>query len=165
MNARSIVNKIDELRAETFRIKPDLIAVTESWTHDNITNAFLNIDGYQFKMRQDKGGRGGGILLYASKSTISNSIIPSSNIFKVNQCIFCDIQSSTGDLVTLITVYRSPCSCNVNYVENAKELNKLVTSLKTNSILSGDFNFSGLDWESFNTTDKQSEDFLEQGFL
>ena len=92
MNVRSIVNKIDELRAETFRIKPDLIAGTESWTHDNITNAFFNIDGYQLKMRQDRDGRGGGILLYASKSTISNSIIPSSNIFKVNQCISCDIQ-------------------------------------------------------------------------
>ena len=70
-------------------------------------------------------------------------------------------KSSTGDLVTLITVNRSPSSCDMNYVENEKELNKLVTSFKTNSILSGDFNFSGLDWESFNTTDKQSEDFLE----
>ena len=46
-------------------------------------------------------------------------------------------------------------------MENTTELNKLFTSLKPNSILSGDFNFSGLDWESFNTTDKQSEDFLE----
>ena len=36
------------------------------------------------KMRQDRDGRGGRILLYASKNTVFNSIIASSNIFKVN---------------------------------------------------------------------------------
>ena len=39
MNARSVLNKIDELRILVQEFKPDIIGVTESWSHNNITNA------------------------------------------------------------------------------------------------------------------------------
>ena len=45
-NAQSINNKIDELRVVTLDREPDLIAITESWTNENIDNAVLKIDGY-----------------------------------------------------------------------------------------------------------------------
>ena len=53
------MKKLDELRLEVRSIKPDLVAVAESWTHDGLTNAFLNLDGYELEVRQDRAGRGG----------------------------------------------------------------------------------------------------------
>ena len=49
----------------------DLILITESWCNDEISNAFLSIDGYELQtdLRMDRGdtyrGRGGGLLVYS----------------------------------------------------------------------------------------------------
>ena len=99
-----MIQKLDELRSEVILLKPDIITVTESWTHDGHTDAFLSIDGYELKMRQDREGRGGGILLYASKETISKSIVPISLDYTFNQVIACDIVSSSGSKLTLYTI-------------------------------------------------------------
>jgi hypothetical protein len=51
-------------------MNPDIILVTESWCHSEISNAFLSIDGYEIQpdLRMDRedtaGGRGGGLLVY-----------------------------------------------------------------------------------------------------
>ena len=37
-NARSIVNKMSELKAIAANKNPDIIIITESWTNDTITN-------------------------------------------------------------------------------------------------------------------------------
>ena len=98
-----MIQKLDELRSEVTLLKPDIITVTESWTHDGHSDAFLSIDGYELKIRQDREGRGGGILLYASKQTISKSIVPISLDSALNQVIACDIVSSPGSTVTMYT--------------------------------------------------------------
>lgn len=70
LNAQSIVNKIDELGCLASINKPDLILVTESWCNSDISDAYLNIDGYelQLDLRMDRSdtaqGRGGGLLVY-----------------------------------------------------------------------------------------------------
>ena len=68
-----------------------------------LTNAFLNLDGYELKV-QDRAVRGGGILLYASINSIGNSLVPGPDITTVNQCVNYDIQSSTGDVVSFPTI-------------------------------------------------------------
>ena len=68
-NVQSVVNKVDELRAMMALLKPDVMAVTESWTHDGIGNEILNINGYEIVARHDRNdterGRGGGKIVYA----------------------------------------------------------------------------------------------------
>ena len=68
-NAQSIVNKIDELRSVVSTLKPDIILINESWTHNDITKAYLEIAGYELSGRQDRidtvNGRGGGLLVYS----------------------------------------------------------------------------------------------------
>ena len=76
-----------------------------------------------------------------------------------NQVIACEILSSSGDNITLYTVYRPPNSCDPNFCENADELNKLIQNL--NSILCGDFNYGEIDWDTLNCGSGQSEAFLE----
>jgi hypothetical protein len=46
-NAQSIVGKIDELGSVASEVKPDLILVTETWCNAQISDAFLNIQGYE----------------------------------------------------------------------------------------------------------------------
>ena len=63
------MNKIDELRSVAYNLKPDLILISESWTHKDISKAYLTIDGYELSGREDRidttDGRGGGILIYS----------------------------------------------------------------------------------------------------
>ena len=46
-NAQSVIKKIDELRALAALKNPDIIALTETWTHVEINNEYLHIEGYQ----------------------------------------------------------------------------------------------------------------------
>jgi hypothetical protein len=49
--------------------KPDIVLVTESWCNNGITNAYLEIEGYEIQpdLRRDRvdtdQGRGGGLLV------------------------------------------------------------------------------------------------------
>ena len=52
--ARSLVNKIQELKLLSQNSKPDIIAVTESWTHQAMPNSYLNIPNYYIANRQDR---------------------------------------------------------------------------------------------------------------
>ena len=42
VNARSIMNKLDELQAVSLEEQPDILGITESWTHDGILDAELS---------------------------------------------------------------------------------------------------------------------------
>ena len=35
-------------------IKPDIILINETWTHQDITNAYLHIKGYELSARKDR---------------------------------------------------------------------------------------------------------------
>ena len=47
-NAQSINNKIDEMRALVAINKPDILAITETWTNDSIGDSILEIDGFGY---------------------------------------------------------------------------------------------------------------------
>ena len=64
VNARSIVNKMDYLRAEVKVFDPDIIGITESWTDDKISDVDIQIEGFEM-FRQDRlVSKGVGVLLY-----------------------------------------------------------------------------------------------------
>jgi len=41
LNAWNIVNKVDLLQATVYNLKPDIIGITESWTHHEIFDSEL----------------------------------------------------------------------------------------------------------------------------
>ena len=55
-NAQSLIRKTDELTCLTNELKPDLILVTETWAHQDINSAHLNVDGYEIQtdLRRDR---------------------------------------------------------------------------------------------------------------
>ena len=59
--------KMNELKVLVAEMKPDIVIITETWTHPDIHNDYLVIDGYEITARSDRkdtaAGRGGGILV------------------------------------------------------------------------------------------------------
>ena len=56
LNARSIINKKNELNIKVDDIKPHIIGKTESWAHNDITDAELGLEGYAM-FRKDRIGK------------------------------------------------------------------------------------------------------------
>ena len=63
LNARSTVNKKNELNIMVEDIDPHIIGITASWAKTDITDAELGLTGYVMFMR-DRIGGGGGVILY-----------------------------------------------------------------------------------------------------
>ena len=68
LNARSIVNKRNELNNMVEDIDPLIIGVTESWATPNISEAELRMTGYVMFRKDRLGRRGGGVILYIKES-------------------------------------------------------------------------------------------------
>ncbi len=62
-NARSIVNKIDEMTEIIENNKADIACVTETWLSDEIPPCVTDIDGYTCERRDRVDRRGGASLL------------------------------------------------------------------------------------------------------
>jgi ribonuclease P/MRP protein subunit RPP40 len=143
-NARSIVGKMSELKATISVHKPDILAITETWTNDSIGDDFLKINGYEIIERNDRkdtgGGRGGGILIYVRTDIGAWREEPETSF---NQCAMVKLKCKYGE-VKLAVVYRSPNSIRTN--DDA--LCEWIRSMRGNSIIIGDFNFPDIDWQN-----------------
>ena len=143
MNAQSVGNKMDELRALVSMNKPDILAITETWTNDLIADAFLQIDGYEMITRDDRndtaGGRGGGILVYAMRNLC---VWKGESPAEFNQGVTIHLRYRCED-VKIHVIYRSPNSKR----ENDYALNKWVNVMHGTNIIIGDLNYPDIDWE------------------
>ena len=162
-NARSINSKLQELKATAVDLKPDIIAITETWTNTDICNSFLNIPGYKIVIRKDRGdttnGRGGGILIYARSTLICQEVSTPPDII---QTAATQVQLSDSSL-NVYVVYRSPNSST----ENNNKLNELLRTIPPNSIIVGDFNYPSINWDllSGNGHAKEFIDAIGDNFL
>ena len=67
LNARSIVNKKNELNIMVEDSDPHILGITESWTNTDITYAELGLTGYVMFRRDRIGRRGWGVILYVKE--------------------------------------------------------------------------------------------------
>ena len=63
LNARSIVNKKNELNIMVEDTDHHIIGITESWANTDITGAESGLKGYVMFRRDRIGRRGGGVIL------------------------------------------------------------------------------------------------------
>lgn len=158
MNADSIMNKIDLLQAHVYELEPDIIAITESWTHEEITDGILKIQGYDLIGRRDRKdtlkGRGGGVLLY---SKLPNIFVNSLN--KSEQIIHATITSNSknSEDIQIHCVYRSPNASEAM----TKEVIDYIKNIPQNSFLVGDYNYPEVDWTTLTCTSSESQVFLD----
>ena len=162
-NCRSVVNKMDELKASTFDIKPDMILLCETWTNDSISDAFLQIDGYSLEVRLDRsdttGGKGGGLLCYA-KNGQKIAAFRSNDMDAFNQC--CGVRipwsNAKGEL-SLVLAYRPPRSPGED-AGNTSKLCNVIKSLEGESLVIGDINLPGISWDVLHS-DAAGREFLD----
>ena len=156
-NVQSMNNKIGELRALIEIERPDVVVLTETWTNESVSDAFIHLKGYEMVVRSDRrdttGGRGGGIVIYtrgvhAWKEEEETSF---------NQCAHVKIKNRK-QVLNLYAVYRSPNSTT----GNDAELCQWIRSMPQNEakLIVGDFNYPGIQWEN-GTTNARGRDFYE----
>jgi len=139
-----------EALAEDFQ--PDLILLTETWCNDNISDAALSLHGYSLETdlrrdRQDTGnGVGGGLLVYSRKGM---KILPLDINNNFNQ--FCSFSTGTKrDSLNFVLAYRPPSSGT----ENTNKLCEMMRELPMNSVIIGDINMPGINWETMTSDNK-----------
>ena len=64
MNARSIINRMDELESYVYALKPDLIMITKSLAREYKSDAELSTDVFVICRNDKKIYVGGGCMLY-----------------------------------------------------------------------------------------------------
>ena len=155
------MNKLPDLEILMQKDDPDLILITESWTHSEIKNAEISLKGYEICRCDREEGRGGGCLIYyKSQISVSELIAESSKIkTKGVQSLWIEFnQRSTKFQVGLY--YISPKSTEEERQLMFDEIRRLNGSSKTNTIICGDFNFPAINWETL-TADKAGQQFLD----
>ena len=163
-NCQSVINKIDELRCLVCELNPHVICLNETWTNDQITDAFLSIPGYNVVCRYDRtdtsNGRGGGLLVYSR-----NDICLSENIIReysdFNQCCGVKLPIKNRKNIELVLVYRPHEQYDqTSVIVNNMKLNDVLRNAPQPNIFLGDFNYSSIDWTLLHS-DSSGKAFME----
>ncbi|KAM9591230.1 uncharacterized protein ACIBXB_006103 [Morphnus guianensis] len=155
-NARSMVNKQEELEAIVQQDSYDLVAITETWWDDS-HDWSAAMDGYKLFRRNRQGRRGGGVDLYVRECFDCTEL---HNCDDKVECLWVRMRrkANKADIV-LGVCYRPP-----NQVEEMDESfykRLAVVSESCALVLVGDFNFPDICWKYNMAESKQSRRFLE----
>ena len=155
-NAQSIVNKMDLIETQVYELSPDVIAITESWTHNEISKEILKLSGYDLVGRSDRTdtlkGRGGGILLY---SRLPHIYEQAAN--RTEQVIHSTLSIRDNVDIHFHVFYRSPNSSD----EINEEVITFIQNIPQNSILIGDFNYPEINWSTLSCSHAPGKLFLD----
>ena len=149
-NARSVLNKIEQLRTVVYDRNPAFVMICESFTRDDISDAYLSIDGYELVVRQDgrdtMGGKCRGLLIYA-KDGIKAAKIENKQFETVTEIAGITVPGGQGELISLVLVYRPPVAPGSETdMGNTDKLCQVMRELKGPQVWVGDFNLH-IDWE------------------
>ena len=155
-NARSIVNKIELLRAECFILRPDFLFICETFGNNDISDSYLKIDGYEIISRRDgrdtAGGRCRGLLLYARLGLQASHLVIK-GAEDCTECVGISVPWGKGrqsyrETLKLVMVYRPPRVPGSDADDgNTARLCQSLSSLEGKVMIFGDFNMPSIDWE------------------
>ncbi len=144
-NARSILNKIEEVDRIATTAKPSFIGSTESWLNDAIDDALVRIAGYnihRFNRTQDSGKKTGGGVIWYYNAKLNCTPLPNLNYCdqNVELCVL-RLNLTRTRAIYMVLIYRSPTG---NITEFLSKLEVLTTELRNIGLceinLTGDFN-------------------------
>ena len=151
-NAQSVRNKMNLLKAHIIDSRPHLIAITESWTHENLDEVELSLPGYEIVSRCDRkdtvDGRGGGVLLYSSL----NNVAVTKTTTKFHEVLAVAVSNKNEPPLHINVVYRSPNSSE----NNNDHLLDYIKNIPENVVIVGDFNCREIDWETLSVSASES---------
>lgn len=104
INARSVVNKLNDLLIMFDSENPDIVGITESWATKDISDSELNINGYTIYRRDREHAKGGGVMLYVKDSL--NTEVINDYTHRDVESLFCKI--GKGKCAFYIGVFYRP---------------------------------------------------------
>ena len=149
-NARSILNKIDDLRTSVTDLQPDFVCICESFVKHDISEAYLSLDGYQLIVRQDGRdtveGKCRGLLIYVREG-INAAKIESKDFEGVIEMAGVTVPWGRGESLSIILVYRPPTVPETEADQgNTERLCRVMREVQGPQVWVGDFNMH-IDWE------------------
>lgn len=141
LNARSVLNKIEELESVLLIHDPDVAVITETWLHEGIADEEVVPPSYRV-FRRDRGTRGGGVALLIKKNIECTAF----GGVQVNESIFCKLQLN-GVSIIVGAVYRPP-NAPLSFLETLSDFLEGHIRDNTKVIIAGDFNLPGLRWDT-----------------
>lgn len=143
MNARSIANKTTDLEHLLISQNPDVLLLTETWLHNEISDSSIFPPAYKV-FRWDRDTRGGGVAIIV-KRTISTMPLHCT----LPEMVWCRI--TYANKVYLIgTVYRPP-STSPKFLDDLNCFLNSHVNENTRLIMAGDFNLPHINWENLST--------------
>ena len=141
INARSIINKKDELETVVFEKNPDVIMITETWANEKHSNGELSLKGYDCH-RKDRieTERGGGCIIYAKSELKTVKLENLTNTQHVD-AVWCKYED-----ITIGVCYNTTAN-NVEQEEPLLAVMKTACEKSGEKIITGDFNHETIDWE------------------
>ncbi|MES9972861.1 MAG: reverse transcriptase family protein, partial [Candidatus Thiodiazotropha sp.] len=139
-NTQGLLNKLPELRARLAPTPCDIIAVSETWLTDGITDAEISLSNMSV-IRKDRTGRGGGVLVYHHDSI---SCIPVLDPSQPADTLWCQLNLNNNDSFLLGVIYRPPGSSDEENTKLLKYLQQLRHHHHSHVLIMGDFNCPGL---------------------
>ena len=107
LNARSVMNKLDELAVVVEACNPDVVGITESWATGEIMDSELSMEGYVL-FREDRRDceavRGGGVILYVKESLNPGVFRP---VTDFPEQVWCSIKMNRREELLIGVCYRS----------------------------------------------------------
>ena len=158
LNIRSLLKKIDQLRAILEGSQIDIIAISETWLNSKIDPQMVNIQGYKMyrldrevKKHKLVRKRGGGLITFVRDTYMDVYVQEDANVSSADiEIQWLKIQRNNSKTILLANVYRPP-SGKIN--QAIKTIEEGLTSLpKSNEevILLGDFNVDYKNAKSLN---------------
>ena len=152
INAQSLKFKMDELRTIVKEQKPHIIAITETWGKDSISDASFQLEGYNMYRNDRENTKykfGGGTLLYINKK-LGQRMCKPLNCKTFESSTWCWVTPKQGKKVLVGCIYRSTSSSTVNDINMLTALNLANDMAGGNRLLlMGDFNVPKVDWVSY----------------
>lgn len=143
------MNKMDLLRAtiHTSNTHYNIIIITETWANENVTDTFLNIDGYTAFRHDRLNKRGGGVIVYCDTVCYPVRINLKSTLTWCN-CVVCKCWNN----IFVVSFYRPPSSSNMILAAGLHEIHDIIleiaviTKHNEHLFISGDFNLPDVNW-------------------
>ena len=156
LNCRSLLPKVDELRAVFDLSKPLFIAATETWLNNNIPDTEVNINEYCIE-RNDRNSRGGGVALYVKNGMKYERKLQLEDPDNETICIEVKLRRNLPCLI--ICAYRAPDKPIAPFIDYLDDVTREVLRSGKQIVIVGDLNCDYLNNSSPQT--KALKEFLD----
>ena len=131
-------------------MKPDVVSITESWENESISDAELDIAGYDmFRKDIPTTNKGGGVLLYIRNVLNPSEFHPRSNF---PDQVWYKLTAVDRSDVLIGVCYRSNNEEIFGKGCNNDEIKQLMMELRGRRfVMMADINYPGINWPSFHS--------------